>query len=119
MTVPVSGEKVLRTISFLVELDTDSELAAKAAHIERLTAQLVDLPALVKKGEEALVEKGKIVDRLTKDKEILTADGKTASANYQKTLDIKRKMEEDLAKIRLAIGEKAMKEILAEEEKKP
>jgi hypothetical protein len=104
--------QILREPRFLMRLDWDSALAEK----EKLVASAHERANRV--AEEHLAEK-KRADALEKEKEKLVTERDTAHKNYMSSVknyeeqrDGRRRLEGDIAKLRNAVGEIRMKEIL-------
>lgn len=97
-----------------MEMDADGELAMKTARI----AELEGMPKLVKEMTEALGAAKNTLTRCELELIERAAEVRRRTDDAAAIRDRARKLEADIAKIRTAIGEKTMKEILAEEEKK-
>jgi chromosome segregation ATPase len=108
----VTKPLVLRRSLFVMLQDADQALAAKEA--ERATAER-DARRARGEAEEAgrkAAEQAKLAEKLKRDVDSLDAQFRSRGEEQQRLRETTRKLEADLGKVRAAVGEIRMKEIL-------
>lgn len=101
-----------RTVTFLLKRDEDSLLVKALEDIKRLEAINSDHVRAIKKGVDELVAMKQQNDDLLSSAKYEAERRDEQNERYEKMCSAKSKLETDISKIRRAIGEKQMKEIL-------
>lgn len=102
----------VRRVSFLLKRDEDSLLVKALEDVKRLEAINSDHVRAIKKGVDELVAMKQQNDDLINSAKYEAERRDEQNERYEKMCSAKSKLESDISKIRRAIGEKTMKEIL-------
>lgn len=102
----------VRRVSFLLKRDEDSLLVKALEDVKRLEALNSDHVRAIKKGADELVGMKQKFDELTNSAQYEAKMRDELNERYEKMCSTKSKLETDISKIRRAIGDKQMKEIL-------
>lgn len=101
-----------RTVKYLLKRDESSELVKLIDENMRLKGLNEDHVRAIKKGCDELVGMKQKNDELINSAKYASERYDEQQERLEKTYSAKAKLEEDISKIRRAIGEKQMKEIL-------
>lgn len=108
----VSKALVIRVPRFVMVMDRDDALAAQRQTIDELRAQVIELRDVALECERSAKKFEQQVTELESGHKLLKEKVIAQGAENRTIRDTNRKLEEDIAKVRAAVGELKMKEIL-------
>jgi hypothetical protein len=111
-THEVSKPTVIRRPLFVMMLHADDAVAAKQLEIERLEAIIEEERAIVRESEKNAVTEAQHVKDLERSVERLSQGLTNRDKDLGSLRDLNRKFETDMGKMRTALGDLRMKEIL-------
>jgi hypothetical protein len=104
--------RVVREPRFVMRLDRDSALAEKEEQLVAARAAAAEANNELRAEKQRAAVLAKDNEKLSGEREKLSVNYRSAMKNYEDQRDMRRKLEGDIAKIRSAVGEIRMKEIL-------